>query len=224
MNNKTHSAEIIPFNPLDKKNLGASVAEALVSQPVHSLGDLTPFSGAGIYAIYYHGEHVAYGPISNLNRAEPSNPGIPIYVGKAVPQGARKGKVMPDPTRSKALFSRLQEHAESIRATDTLRIDDFTCRYLVVDEIWIPLGESLMIAKFSPLWNLAVEGFGNHDPGAGRYNGLRPRWDTLHPGRAWALKCKSRDESEAEIIREVKNHLANTVLPQNPHFLGRHDL
>lgn len=218
------SAEIIPFNPLDKKNLGASVAEALVSQPVHLLGELTVFFGTGIYAIYYHGKHVAYGAIAAPNQANKSDPIIPIYVGKAVPQGARKGKVMPDPTKSKALYGRLQEHAESITAADTLDIGDFTCRYLVVDEIWIPLGESLMIAKFSPLWNLVVEGFGNHDPGAGRYQGLRPRWDTMHPGRAWAMKCKQREESQADIQREVRSYLATTALPDTPHFVGRQDL
>lgn len=218
------TAEIIPFNPLDKKNLGASVAEALVSQPVHPLGELTAFHGSGIYAIYYHGRHVAYGPVAAPNSANKDNPIIPIYVGKAVPQGARKGKVLVEPTRSKALCNRLQEHAESIQATDTLEIKDFTCRYLVVDEIWIPLGESLMIAKFSPLWNLVVEGFGNHDPGAGRYNGMRPRWDTMHPGRAWALKCKKREETAAEIMREVGSYLAATTLPATPHFIGRHDL
>lgn len=220
----TKSAEIIPFNPLDKRNLGASVAEALVSQPVHPLGALMSFYGSGIYAIYYHGSHGAYKAIGARNRADVANPIIPIYVGKAVPAGARKGKVMPDPTRSKALFSRLQEHAESIQATDTLAIGDFTCRYLVVDEIWIPLGESLMITKFSPLWNLVVEGFGNHDPGAGRYNGLRPRWDTMHPGRAWALRCREREESQAEIAREVMSHLDSSTLPNSPHFLGRQDL
>lgn len=221
---KGQSAEIIPFNPLDKKNLGASVAEALVSQPVHPLGELTSFHGSGIYAIYYHGTHQAYGPVAQSNRVDKNNPTIPIYVGKAVPQGARKGKVLAEPTKSKALVNRLQEHAESIQATGTLDIADFTCRYLVVDEIWIPLGESLMIAKFSPLWNLVVEGFGNHDPGSGRYNGLRPRWDTLHPGRAWALKCKEREESQAEIAREVGSYLASTTLPASPHFLGRQDL
>lgn len=218
------SAEIIPFNPLDKRNLGASVAEALVSQPAHPLGALASFHGSGIYAIYYHGLHRAYMTIGYRNRADETNPTIPIYVGKAVPAGARKGKVLPDPTKSKALFNRLQEHAESIQATDTLSIDDFTCRYLVVDEIWIPLGESLMIAKFSPLWNLVVEGFGNHDPGAGRYNGLRPRWDTLHPGRSWALKCKVREETQAEIAREVTSHLDSSALPKSPHFLGRQDI
>lgn len=224
MSTKPRTAEIIPFNPLDKKNLGASVAEALVSQPAHPLGALASFFGSGIYAIYYRGKHVAYAPISRPNQVDARSPTIPIYVGKAVPQGARKGKVIPDSTRSKALYSRLLEHAESIQATDTLSIDDFTCRYLVVDEIWIPLGESLMIAKFSPLWNLIVEGFGNHDPGAGRYNGLRPRWDTMHPGRAWAEKCKKREESEAEIAREVQSYLASTVLPETPHFVGRHDI
>jgi len=218
------SAEIIPFNPLDKKNLGASVAEALVSQPAHPLGELPAFFGSGIYAIYYRGQHMAYGPVSRPNQADGQGPTIPIYVGKAVPQGARKGKVIPDPTKSKALFNRLQEHAESIQATDTLNIDDFTCRYLVVDEIWIPLGESLMIAKFSPLWNLVVEGFGNHDPGSGRYNGLRPRWDTLHPGRSWAMKCKEREESPADIAREVGSYLAANALPETPHFIGRQDL
>ena len=214
------TAEIIPFNPLDKKNLGASVAEALVSQKVHPLGALRSFMGTGIYALYYHGDHEGYGPISTPNQKDKTKPVIPIYVGKAVPQGARKGKVMPDPTRSKALFSRLSEHAESISATPTLSIDDFSCRYLVVDEIWIPLGESLMIAKFSPLWNLLVEGFGNHDPGSGRYAGYMPRWDLLHPGRAWAEKCRARPESQAEILRDVQNYLSSIIVPQMPHFIS----
>lgn len=128
---------------------------------------------------------------------------------------------MADPTRSKALFSRLVEHAESVGASNTLSVDDFSCRYLVVDEIWIPLGESLMITKFSPLWNLFVEGFGNHDPGKGRYEGLRPRWDVIHPARAWAEKCTPRQESEADILSDVRTHLASIVMPQSAHFLGR---
>lgn len=219
----TKSAEIIPFNPLDKRNLGASVAEALVSQPVHKLNNVEQFYGSGIYALYYHGPHPAYEQIAAANSKKKRNPIVPIYVGKAVPQGARKGKLMPDPTKSKALHSRLQEHRDSIASTDSLDIEDFTCRYLVVDEIWIPLGESLLITKFSPLWNLLVEGFGNHDPGAGRYNGLRPRWDTLHPGRAWAKKCKERDENAKEILRDVRSYLASTALPETPHFIGRND-
>ena len=54
------SAKIIPFNPLDKKNLGASVAEAMLGSPIHPLGGLSSFEGAGIYAIYYTGDFPAY--------------------------------------------------------------------------------------------------------------------------------------------------------------------
>jgi len=49
------TAEIIPFNPLDKTNLGASVADALLARPAMPLGELAEFQGAGVYAIYYGG-------------------------------------------------------------------------------------------------------------------------------------------------------------------------
>lgn len=218
----TKNTEILPFNPLDNQNLGASVAEALVSQPIHQLGELKEFWGAGIYAIYYHGRHLAYERIAACNRPVPT---VPIYVGKAVPSGARKGVTIPDPTRSKTLFSRLTDHAMSIRAAaSTLSIGDFTCRYLVVGEMWISLGESLMINKFSPLWNVAVEGFGNHDPGSGRYNGFRPVWDTMHPGRHWAEKCRERPETQDQIQERVIECVARISLPRTSHFIGRQDL
>jgi hypothetical protein len=215
-----NTAQIIPFNPLDKKNLGASVAEALVGRKAQPLGELTSFVGVGIYAIYYHGPFAAYKKISKPNQVDLADPAIPIYVGKAVPAGARKGNALADPLRSKALFSRLSEHAESVRLAPNLSIEDFSCRYLIVDEIWIPLGESLMIAKFAPLWNSLIDGFGNHDPGSGRYAGFRPRWDVLHPGRVWADKCKPRPESYEEIERDVRNHLNSIQVPQSPHFIG----
>ncbi len=41
------TGKVIPFNPLDKKNLGASVAEALLTKEVHPLGDLPVFEGGG---------------------------------------------------------------------------------------------------------------------------------------------------------------------------------
>ena len=211
--------QILPFNPLDKKNLGSSVAEALVSSTAHPLGEIPPFNGVGIYAIYYCGPFEAYKLISDQNKDKP-NPRVPIYVGKAVPAGARKGNALADPLQSRSLFNRMGEHAESIRAAGNLDIADFVCRYLIVDEIWIPLGESLMIAKFAPLWNSLVEGFGNHDPGSGRYQGLRPRWDAVHPGRPWALKCKERGESDADILRDAKTYLSNVVFPTSPHFIG----
>jgi hypothetical protein len=213
------TAQILPFNPLDKKNLGASVAEALVTSQAHPLGVIGPFKGVGIYAIYYRGNFAAYKPLADAN-SDRQNPQLPIYVGKAIPAGARKGGALADPLASKSLFSRLGEHAESIKAATNVELDDFVCRYLIIDEIWIPLGESLMIARFAPLWNSIVEGFGNHDPGSGRYQGQRPRWDVVHPGRAWALKCKDRSESAADILRDATTYLTNIVLTDLPPLTG----
>jgi len=195
-----------PYNPLEKENLGKSVAEALLNQAAQPLSELTPFTGAGIYALYYHGAFEAYAAMTNINRTQGAT--VPIYVGKAIPAGGRKGLAPTSDSRpTKALYKRLIEHLESIRAT-SLRVEDFSCRHLVVDDIWIPLGESLLITKFSPLWNLLLDGFGNHDPGAGRYNGLIPKWDVLHPGRAWAAKCKPRLETADQIATEAAAWLA----------------
>jgi hypothetical protein len=139
-------------------------------------------------------------------------------VSKAIPSGGGKGVFKPEGTKSKALFNRLKEHAESIAATENLNVKDFQCRFLVVDDIWIPLGESLLIAKFAPVWNTLIDGFGNHDPGKGRHQGMRPRWDVLHTGRAWAEKCQPRLETAKQIEREVQSHLAALIIPKSPHF------
>ena len=212
-----------PYNPLEKVNLGISVAEALLAQDEHSLEELQPFAGAGIYALYYQGGFDAYVKLAAINKTQGSK--VPIYVGKAIPEGGRKGlspmiKTTMVQRSTKALFKRLTEHAESIRSTG-LSIQDFSCRYLVVDDIWIPLGESLMIARFSPLWNLLVDGFGNHDPGKGRYNGLVPKWDVLHPGRARATKCQPRNETAEQIAVEVQAWLAQSPTLMQSRYVVR---
>jgi|SRR5690606_1259768 len=85
--------------------------------------------------------------------------------------------------------------------------------YIVLDDIWIPLGESLLIEMYSPIWNKIVDGFGNHDPGSGRYNQQRSRWDVLHPGRNWALKLKNRTEAYDEIVQKIREFIeANSKL------------
>lgn len=203
---------VIPFNPLDKLNLGASVAEAMLARPAHALGNLPKFTGAGIYAIYYTGSFPPYARLAEANAG--GNLVAPIYVGKGIPAGGRKGASLEtDSSRTRALYARLQEHAQTVRDATNLNVEDFHARFLVVDDIWIPLGESLLIAKFAPVWNALIDGFGNHDPGAGRYNGMRPRWDVLHPGRGWAAKCKERPEVAAEIERDVENYLRMAVFP-----------
>lgn len=177
-----------PFNPLNKKNLGFSVAEAMLQKAVEPLPPAVSFTGAGIYAIYYAGNFPAYKTIADKNKNNKFS--CPIYVGKAVPKGARKGGFGLDAPAGTVLYQRLNEHAETIRQTENLNIDDFRCRYLTVDDIWIPLGESLLIEMFSPLWNKMLDGFGNHDPGGGRYNQQISPWDVFHPGRSWAARLK----------------------------------
>lgn len=205
------------YNPLDRPNLAASVAKALLERPARPLAEIVsrPFMGAGIYVLYYSGPFEAYAPIAARNADGRFD--APIYIGKAVPSGSRKGAGLAPPTGGTALHGRLREHAETIaQAATTLRLDDFHCRHLVVEDIWIPLGETLLIQTYAPVWNQIVEGFGNHDPGAGRHAGKRPRWDVVHPGRAWALKCAERKEGVEEILAKVAAHLATSDPSRRP--------
>jgi len=78
-----------PYNPLDKAHLGESVAKALLARPVVALPPPEPFIGAGIYALYYTGNFPAYQKVADRNKID--RWAAPIYVGKAVPPGARKG-------------------------------------------------------------------------------------------------------------------------------------
>ncbi|TGG89406.1 Eco29kI family restriction endonuclease [Natronospirillum operosum] len=204
--------KILPFNPLDKRHLGESVGQAMLRQPVTSLSSLGKFDGAGLYAIYYQGDFPAYASIAHRNRQGEFR--APIYVGKAVPKGARKGTDLEGPPGS-VLYKRIMQHKRSIEEAENLNLEDFHCRYLVVDDIWIPLGESLLIAKFSPLWNQLVDGFGNHDPGRGRREGIRPRWDTLHPGRSWANNFPPRPESQSQLVQEIEDYLRNNPPPED---------
>lgn len=198
--------KLVPFNPLDKRNLARSVINAMMTSSVIYLKDLLPFNGAGIYAIYYTGDYEAYRALAEVNNEE--NPFVPIYVGKAIPSGARKGGQM-EATHGQDLYKRISEHRKSIEAAVNLKVEDFCCRYLVLDDIWIPLGETLLISKTAPVWNSILDGFGNHDPGAGRRAGMVSRWDVVHPGRSWAGKCSPRLESAERLVEEIKEYLEN---------------
>lgn len=195
-----------PYNPLDKRNLGKSIANALTAQQAIQLGNLSRFEGAGVYMLYYTGSYAPYAKLSALNMNDELK--VPIYVGKAVPEGSRIGANLDGSVSGTQLFSRLKKHASSIDDATNLDLDDFYCRYLIVDDIWIPLGEQLAIASFSPIWNQLIGGFGNNDPGSRRYNQIRSKWDVLHPGRPWALRCAERAETQQQIEAEVIAHLA----------------
>jgi hypothetical protein len=193
------------FNPLDRVELGRSVGRALLLSPCEALPP-DPFEGAGIYAIYYEGDFDAYEPLSI--------PGCiwPIYVGRAMPAGGRKGLVGLDASPGPKLHNRLREHARSVEAVTNLALSDFRCRYLVVDDIWIPLAERLLIGHYRPVWNGVLDGFGIHAPGGtpggttGRAGQQKSLWDTLHPGRGFA-DGRPEKLSEAEIRDMISAHL-----------------
>ena len=189
----------IPYNPLDKENLGVSVADSLLARQAEPLPPAEAFIGAGVYAIYYTGSFAPYGRIAERNADGLYD--APIYVGKAVPAGARKGRLGLGVSPGQVLHKRLCEHAKCIEQAANLDLADFACRYLVVDDIWIPLGESLLIDRYCPVWNKVIDGFGNHDPGSGRHKQQRSPWDVIHPGRPWAerLVPNSRD-AEAILV------------------------
>jgi hypothetical protein len=214
-----------PYNPLDRVELGKSVERALLARPLEELETFlarsrrAKFAGAGLYTLYYVGGLPDYAAIT---APQPPQPGVPIYAGRAQPPGARQGALGLDSTTSEpVLFDRLREHANSVRSVEQyasetgqagLRVSDFRCRHLVADDIWVPMGEAVLIGHYRPVWNVAVGGFGNHGVGGGREQQARSSWDVLHPGRKWALRL-SVTRSIDEIRSAIAEHFETTARP-----------
>jgi hypothetical protein len=57
------------------------------------------------------------------------------------------------------------------------------------------------------LCNVAVDGFGNHDPGRGRYAQAKSDWDVIHSGRAWAQRCTGVHREQSSILANIESHL-----------------
>ncbi len=187
-------ADYAEYNPLDYANLTRSCVQELMSRGPYRL-PLDEFAGAGVYALFYEGDFAPYGPFQ-WTGAE-----LPIYVGKAVPAGGRKGAIAGAHAVGRPLYSRIEEHVRSIDAVSNLRLQDFLCRFLVVTPLWITMAERFLIEHYRPLWNVCIEGFGNHDPGSGRHQGEISWWDTLHPGRPWAARLR---QSKTAVMAEER--------------------
>ncbi len=207
-----------PYNPLDKFNLARSIEGELLRTAPRPLGDCTNVNGAGVYAIYYSGDLTSYEALAAANRGGRFT--APIYVGKAIPKGGRKGGLSADSSKGRALADRLGQHAQSIREASNLDIDEFHFRHLVVDDVWIPLGENMLIESFKPVWNRAIDGFGNKDPGNRRATQYRSPWDTLHPGRHFADKLASSGADARFFAKRVTDYLAGRPLDPLPKHLA----
>ena len=125
-----------------------------------------------------------------------------------MPKGARKGGSSFDASKGRPLRERLRQHATSIDETQNLELADFQFRSLVVDDIWIPLGENMMIEEFKPIWNLVIDGFGNKDPGRRRAAQYLSSWDVLHPGRSFAEKLADGGNTPGAIIEKLAEYFA----------------
>ena len=194
------------FDPLSFDSLSKSIARELSSVPTCPLREVPSFEGPGIYALYYTGDFAAYAPMAKANRERLGS--WPIYVGKAE-ASTRKGEALkaPDDYSGNALFSRLRTHTKSIDLVENLSIDDFHIRALVLAYVWVPMAEASAISMYQPLWNTIIDGFGNHDPGGGRYDQKRSKWDTLHPGRPWAAKLRPHAFTAEQIGSEALSWL-----------------
>ncbi len=150
-----------PYNPLDYRNLAQNVVRALLERTDSEIPPQEPFVGSGVYALYYTGPLPYYAFLASEDL------GTPIYVGKAVPSGSRKGSYTEVPKVDGSLYRRLCEHAKSIDQAENLRLEEFRCRFLVVETVWITLAERFLINHFKPVWNTVIDGFGNLVPGRG---------------------------------------------------------
>ena len=205
---------IKPYNPLDKLNLARSIEMEILQRPPSQLAEVDDIRGAGVYVIYYTGTYPAYEALAVENRGDAFRK--PIYVGKAIPKGGRKGGLSKDAGIGKALADRLKQHAMSIDESENLDLADFFVRHLVVDDIWIPLGENILIESFKPIWNRAIDGFGNKDPGNRRKTQFKSPWDVLHPGRSYARKLADSPATVDFLIQRVSDYFAGRPLARLP--------
>lgn len=173
--------------------------------PVQPLPPNEVFSGTGVYGLYYVGDFSLYSKLSSINKDKFIQP---IYVGKAVPGGWRTTRTAS--TKDSTLHRRLREHAASISYSKNLRTLDFRCRFMIlqgVESTMITIVEAELIRKYKPLWNAVIDGFGNHDPGKGRYNQANSEWDILHPGRPFAEKLTGTPPRLEDIKTKIKKAL-----------------
>jgi hypothetical protein len=206
-----------PYNPLEKGNLAESIARSILESEVKRLDDTSRLVGAGVYVIYYSGNLDLYEPIAAKNANGVF--GQPIYVGKAIPKGGRKGALSEDSAaKGTALRDRLSQHLASVCEGRGLTAEDFHYRCLVVDDIWIPLGENMLIERYRPVWNLVIDGFGNKDPGRRRADQYRSPWDVVHPGRNFTQKLGVNPIPADEFIKSLRAFYQHgrVVKPKKP--------
>jgi hypothetical protein len=193
------------FHSVELQDIVEKAIRFFIQTPVQSLPPPASFTGAGVYGLYYAGGFDLYAPLGNPACTHP------VYIGKAVPPGWRTARA-PE-TKTPDLYRRLCEHARSIDLTASLILDDLRCRFMILDQtdLIVPI-EARLIRSYKPLWNTIMDGFGNHDPGSGRYNQARSEWDVLHPGRPWAERLTGESPRLEDIVTRIQQFLRSSGL------------
>ena len=191
-------------------------AFSFVNQEKRKLAELigNPFYGSGVYAIYYHGKsHGVYNPLSGTE--------TPIYVGKADPAKTYAETVE---DQGQALYSRLKEHAKNIGKTD-LDLGDFRYRAAAIQSGMQAAVEDFMIRLFQPIWNKEIKicfGLGKHGDSSETRKNKRSPWDTMHPGRKWAVATETDQMARSEIEAKIRSHFELHPIIPDTKILYKH--
>lgn len=189
------------FDPSNPNYMGRFTAAALLIQPRHPISEVHKFYGSGVYAIYYKGSFEAYEAISGSE--------TPVYSGKADPKVAHAANPS---EQGESLSNRINEHRKSIEAVSGaggIAVDDFEIRYLVTASGFQVTAETFLINYFKPIWNKETKicfGIGKHGDDANTRRNKKSPWDTLHPGRKWAIASEEIRTKE-QICQDIAEHL-----------------
>ena len=188
------------LDPADPHVVGEVIATTLLDQTRIPLDSIGRFYGSGVYAIYYVGDFSAYIAAAGTQ--------TPLYVGKVDPadHAAETSEA-----QGERLSNRLGEHRKNLLKAKNLRIEDFECRFLVVKSAWQNTAETYLINTFHPIWNNETNicfGFGKHGDSSSTRKNKRSPWDTLHPGRKWAMTKNTvpNELSAKQITKKILAH------------------
>lgn len=184
--------------------------------PVYKISISDRFQGAGVYAIYCISKTGIYSDFYQINRTAFY---LPIYVGKAVPKGWRQARQSKNiDSNGYELNNRLREHSRSIQQGADLNLSDFFCRFMILEgreSDLISAVEAALIRQYQPIWNTLIDGFGNHDPGKGRYQQAKSDWDVCHPGRPWAEKCQGIPADQKVLFQKITSFMSQLTSTDN---------
>ena len=133
----------------------------------------------------------------------------PCISAKPQGRGSKQGFNSSGAAKKRKLYERIAQHAKSIEEVNNLELDDFRCRFLVLNDAYIALAESVLIRLFRPAWNRMS--FGSKVVGKNRMGGIVGLWDALHPGRGGRPAGTERVEEAAAVIAKRVAELGEEI-------------